>query len=180
MTGDAQRHLAGSDMVEDRRRGNLARRHPTTSENSISLVLRCRQPCTVEQLAASTPASRSADNSGDNLYAASRIGINPENGEIKWHFPDDAARRMGLSMASTKFVAISTWTRTAKPSSASATRPTGTAFFYVLNREERCVRQCGIAVRERKSAGPKASTRTDVRSIVEEQPPRSNPTAVSR
>ncbi|MEM9584359.1 MAG: PQQ-dependent methanol/ethanol family dehydrogenase [Pseudomonadota bacterium] len=25
-------------------------------------------------------------NAGDNLYAASRIGINPENGEIKWHF----------------------------------------------------------------------------------------------
>mgnify|MGYP001794757904 FL=1 len=25
-------------------------------------------------------------NVGDNLYAASRIGINPENGEIKWHF----------------------------------------------------------------------------------------------
>ncbi|MEL7211093.1 MAG: PQQ-dependent methanol/ethanol family dehydrogenase [Pseudomonadota bacterium] len=25
-------------------------------------------------------------NAGDNLYAASRIGIDPENGEIKWHF----------------------------------------------------------------------------------------------
>ncbi|MEL6418162.1 MAG: PQQ-dependent methanol/ethanol family dehydrogenase [Pseudomonadota bacterium] len=26
------------------------------------------------------------DNSGDNLYAASRIGIDPATGEIKWHF----------------------------------------------------------------------------------------------
>ncbi len=25
-------------------------------------------------------------NTGDNLYAASRLGIDPENGEIKWHF----------------------------------------------------------------------------------------------
>lgn len=26
------------------------------------------------------------DNAGDNLYAASRLGIDPSNGEIKWHF----------------------------------------------------------------------------------------------
>ncbi|WP_422366857.1 PQQ-dependent methanol/ethanol family dehydrogenase [Pelagibius sp.] len=26
------------------------------------------------------------DNTGDNLYAASRLGIDPSNGEIKWHF----------------------------------------------------------------------------------------------
>lgn len=25
-------------------------------------------------------------NKGDNLYAASRVGIDPANGEIKWHF----------------------------------------------------------------------------------------------
>jgi alcohol dehydrogenase (cytochrome c) len=27
-----------------------------------------------------------ADNSGDNLYAASRVGLDPATGEIKWHF----------------------------------------------------------------------------------------------
>ena len=31
-------------------------------------------------------AGQSNDGSGDNLYAASRIGINPADGEIKWHF----------------------------------------------------------------------------------------------
>ncbi|MCT4558037.1 MAG: PQQ-dependent methanol/ethanol family dehydrogenase [Pelagimonas sp.] len=31
-------------------------------------------------------AGQKNDGSGDNLYAASRIGINPADGEIKWHF----------------------------------------------------------------------------------------------
>jgi alcohol dehydrogenase (cytochrome c) len=31
-------------------------------------------------------AGQNNDGSGDNLYAASRIGINPADGEIKWHF----------------------------------------------------------------------------------------------
>ena len=31
-------------------------------------------------------AGQKNDGSGDNLYAASRIGIDPANGEIKWHF----------------------------------------------------------------------------------------------
>lgn len=31
-------------------------------------------------------AGQKNDGSGDNLYAASRIGINPKDGEIKWHF----------------------------------------------------------------------------------------------
>ncbi|MDJ0627674.1 MAG: PQQ-dependent methanol/ethanol family dehydrogenase [Rhodobacter sp.] len=31
-------------------------------------------------------AGQSNDGSGDNLYAASRLGIDPSNGEIKWHF----------------------------------------------------------------------------------------------
>ncbi|MEO0760907.1 MAG: hypothetical protein AAFZ09_03730, partial [Pseudomonadota bacterium] len=31
-------------------------------------------------------AGQNNDGSGDNLYAASRIGIDPSNGEIKWHF----------------------------------------------------------------------------------------------
>ncbi|MEM0899932.1 MAG: PQQ-dependent methanol/ethanol family dehydrogenase [Pseudomonadota bacterium] len=31
-------------------------------------------------------AGQKNDGTGDNLYAASRIGIDPSNGEIKWHF----------------------------------------------------------------------------------------------
>ncbi len=31
-------------------------------------------------------AGQNNDGSGDNLYAASRIGIDPSNGEIKWHY----------------------------------------------------------------------------------------------
>ncbi len=31
-------------------------------------------------------AGQANDGSGDNLYAASRLGLDPSNGEIKWHF----------------------------------------------------------------------------------------------
>ncbi|MEM6339577.1 MAG: PQQ-dependent methanol/ethanol family dehydrogenase [Pseudomonadota bacterium] len=70
------------------------------------------------------------DNSGDNLYAASRIGINPENGEIKWHF--QTTPREGWDYDGVNEVVAYT-NRAGEKRWATADR---NGFFYVLNRED--------------------------------------------
>lgn len=72
------------------------------------------------------------DNSGkgDNLYAASRIGINPDNGEIKWHF--QTTPREGWDYDGVNEVVAYT-DRDGNKRWATADR---NGFFYVLNRED--------------------------------------------
>ena len=69
-------------------------------------------------------------NKGDNLYAASRVGIDPENGEIKWHF--QTTPREGWDYDGVNEVVAYT-DRDGNKRFATADR---NGFFYVLNRED--------------------------------------------
>ncbi|MEM6490769.1 MAG: PQQ-dependent methanol/ethanol family dehydrogenase, partial [Pseudomonadota bacterium] len=69
-------------------------------------------------------------NKGDNLYAASRIGINPANGEIKWHF--QTTPREGWDYDGVNEV-VAYVDREGNRRFATADR---NGFFYVLNRED--------------------------------------------
>ncbi|MFZ5965002.1 PQQ-dependent methanol/ethanol family dehydrogenase [Thalassococcus sp. BH17M4-6] len=70
------------------------------------------------------------DNSGDNLYAASRLGIDPATGEIKWHF--QTTPREGWDYDGVNEVVAYT-DRDGNMRYATADR---NGFFYVLNRED--------------------------------------------
>ncbi|MBD3678601.1 MAG: PQQ-dependent methanol/ethanol family dehydrogenase [Rhodobacteraceae bacterium] len=70
------------------------------------------------------------DNSGDNLYAASRLGIDPATGEIKWHF--QTTPREGWDYDGVNEVVAFTDAQGNKRF-ATADR---NGFFYVLNRED--------------------------------------------
>lgn len=70
------------------------------------------------------------DNSGDNLYAASRLGINPANGEIKWHF--QTTPREGWDFDGVNEVVPFV---DAKGNKRFATADRN-GFFYVLNRAD--------------------------------------------
>ncbi len=67
---------------------------------------------------------------GDNLYAASRIGIDPDNGEIKWHY--QSTPREGWDYDGVNEVVAYT-DREGNKRFATADR---NGFFYVLNRED--------------------------------------------
>ncbi|MEY8828956.1 PQQ-dependent methanol/ethanol family dehydrogenase [Sedimentitalea sp. XS_ASV28] len=69
-------------------------------------------------------------NAGDNLYAASRIGIDPANGEIKWHY--QTTPREGWDYDGVNEVVAYT-DRAGNKRYATADR---NGFFYVLNRED--------------------------------------------
>ncbi len=69
-------------------------------------------------------------NTGDNLYAASRIGIDPKTGEIKWHF--QTTPREGWDYDGVNEVVAYT-DRDGNNRFATADR---NGFFYVLNRED--------------------------------------------
>jgi len=75
-------------------------------------------------------AGQKDDGSGDNLYAASRIGMNPANGEIKWHF--QTTPREGWDYDGVNEVVAYT-NRSGEKRWATADR---NGFFYVLNRED--------------------------------------------
>ncbi|TNC66833.1 PQQ-dependent methanol/ethanol family dehydrogenase [Rubellimicrobium roseum] len=69
-------------------------------------------------------------NAGDNLYAASRLGIDPATGEIKWHF--QTTPREGWDFDGVNEVVAYT-DREGNGRLATADR---NGFFYVLNRED--------------------------------------------
>ncbi|MDE9450042.1 PQQ-dependent methanol/ethanol family dehydrogenase [Aliiroseovarius sp. Z3] len=69
-------------------------------------------------------------NKGDNLYAASRLGIDPATGEIKWHF--QTTPREGWDFDGVNEVVAFTG-QDGKDYFATADR---NGFFYVLNRED--------------------------------------------
>jgi alcohol dehydrogenase (cytochrome c) len=69
-------------------------------------------------------------NTGDNLYAASRIGIDPATGEIKWHF--QSTPREGWDYDGVNEV-VSFVDKDGAKKFATADR---NGFFYVLNRED--------------------------------------------
>ncbi|WP_299740975.1 PQQ-dependent methanol/ethanol family dehydrogenase [uncultured Roseobacter sp.] len=69
-------------------------------------------------------------NKGDNLYAASRLGIDPATGEIKWHF--QTTPREGWDYDGVNEVVAYT-DRAGNDRFATADR---NGFFYVLNRED--------------------------------------------
>ncbi|GLO72824.1 alcohol dehydrogenase [Phaeobacter inhibens] len=69
-------------------------------------------------------------NVGDNLYAASRIGIDPATGEIKWHY--QTTPREGWDYDGVNEVVAYT-DRSGNKRYATADR---NGFFYVLNRED--------------------------------------------
>ena len=69
-------------------------------------------------------------NAGDNLYAASRIGIDPATGEIKWHF--QATPREGWDYDGVNEVIPFT---DAEGNARYATADRN-GFFYVLNRDD--------------------------------------------
>ena len=69
-------------------------------------------------------------NAGDNLYAASRIGIDPATGEIKWHY--QTTPREGWDYDGVNEVVAYT-DRSGNKRFATADR---NGFFYVLNRED--------------------------------------------
>lgn len=69
-------------------------------------------------------------NAGDNLYAASRIGIDPKTGEIKWHF--QTTPREGWDYDGVNEVVAYT-DRSGNKRYATADR---NGYFYVLNRED--------------------------------------------
>ncbi|WP_299410311.1 PQQ-dependent methanol/ethanol family dehydrogenase [uncultured Roseobacter sp.] len=69
-------------------------------------------------------------NTGDNLYAASRLGIDPATGEIKWHF--QTTPREGWDYDGVNEVVAYT-DRAGNDRFATADR---NGFFYVLNRED--------------------------------------------
>ncbi|MFK7868889.1 MAG: PQQ-dependent methanol/ethanol family dehydrogenase [Roseobacter sp.] len=70
------------------------------------------------------------DGMGDNLYAASRIGLDPATGEIKWHF--QTTPREGWDYDGVNEVVAYT-DRDGNDRFATADR---NGFFYVLNRED--------------------------------------------
>ncbi|MDH3920678.1 MAG: PQQ-dependent methanol/ethanol family dehydrogenase [Rhodospirillales bacterium] len=67
---------------------------------------------------------------GDNLYAASRLGLDPSNGEIKWHF--QTTPREGWDFDGVNEV-IPFVDKSGNKRFATADR---NGFFYVLNRED--------------------------------------------
>ena len=69
-------------------------------------------------------------NVGDNLYAASRLGIDPATGEIKWHF--QSTPREGWDYDGVNEV-VSFVDKDGNKRFATADR---NGFFYVLNRED--------------------------------------------
>ena len=69
-------------------------------------------------------------NKGDNLYAASRVGIDPHTGEIKWHF--QTTPREGWDYDGVNEV-VAYVDRAGNKRFATADR---NGFFYVLNRED--------------------------------------------
>lgn len=69
-------------------------------------------------------------NAGDNLYAASRIGIDPKTGDIKWHF--QTTPREGWDYDGVNEVVAYT-DRQGNKRFGTADR---NGFFYVLNRED--------------------------------------------
>jgi alcohol dehydrogenase (cytochrome c) len=69
-------------------------------------------------------------NTGDNLYAASRLGIDPATGEIKWHF--QTTPREGWDFDGVNEVVAYT-DRAGNKRFGTADR---NGFFYVLNRED--------------------------------------------
>ncbi|AXT28985.1 PQQ-dependent dehydrogenase, methanol/ethanol family (plasmid) [Ruegeria sp. AD91A] len=69
-------------------------------------------------------------NTGDNLYAASRIGIDPKTGDIKWHF--QTTPREGWDYDGVNEVVAYT-DREGNKRFATADR---NGYFYVLNRED--------------------------------------------
>ncbi|TJZ91834.1 PQQ-dependent dehydrogenase, methanol/ethanol family [Paracoccus gahaiensis] len=69
-------------------------------------------------------------NTGDNLYAASRLGIDPATGEIKWHF--QSTPREGWDFDGVNEV-VSYTDRDGNMRYGTADR---NGFFYVLNRED--------------------------------------------
>lgn len=75
-------------------------------------------------------AGQKDDGSGDNLYAASRIGIDPANGEIKWHY--QTTPREGWDFDGVNEV-IAYQDKEGNKRYATADR---NGFFYVLDRED--------------------------------------------
>ncbi|MBM7066402.1 PQQ-dependent methanol/ethanol family dehydrogenase [Actibacterium sp. 188UL27-1] len=75
-------------------------------------------------------AGQNNDGTGDNLYAASRIGIDPATGEIKWHF--QTTPREGWDYDGVNEVVAYT-DREGNKRWATADR---NGYFYVLNRED--------------------------------------------
>ncbi len=75
-------------------------------------------------------AGQKNDGSGDNLYAASRIGLDPATGEIKWHF--QTTPREGWDYDGVNEVVAYT-NRAGEKRWATADR---NGFFYVLERED--------------------------------------------
>jgi alcohol dehydrogenase (cytochrome c) len=69
-------------------------------------------------------------NKGDNLYAASRLGIDPANGEIKWHF--QTTPREGWDFDGVNEV-VPFVDKDGNKRFATADR---NGFFYILNRED--------------------------------------------
>ena len=72
----------------------------------------------------------SDDGMGDNLYAASRLGIDPKTGEIKWHF--QTTPREGWDYDGVNEV-VAYEDREGNKRYATADR---NGYFYVLNRED--------------------------------------------
>lgn len=75
-------------------------------------------------------AGQANDGTGDNLYAASRIAIDPSSGEIKWHF--QTTPREGWDYDGVNEVVAYT-DRDGNMRYATADR---NGYFYVLNRED--------------------------------------------
>ena len=75
-------------------------------------------------------AGQKNDGTGDNLYAASRLGIDPATGEIKWHF--QTTPREGWDYDGVNEVVAYT-DRAGNKRFATADR---NGYFYVLNRED--------------------------------------------
>ncbi|WP_425100684.1 PQQ-dependent methanol/ethanol family dehydrogenase [Tropicibacter sp. S64] len=75
-------------------------------------------------------AGQKNDGTGDNLYAASRVGIDPATGEIKWHF--QTTPREGWDYDGVNEV-VAYDSRDGQMRLATADR---NGFFYVLNAED--------------------------------------------
>ncbi len=75
-------------------------------------------------------AGEKNDGTGDNLYAASRIGIDPHTGEIKWHF--QTTPREGWDFDGVNEV-VGFVDKDGNKRYATADR---NGFFYILNRED--------------------------------------------
>ena len=86
--------------------------------------------------------TESDDEMGDNLYAASRIGIDPATGEIKWHF--QTTPREGWDFDGVNEVVGYT---DAEGNKRYATADRN-GFFYVLNREDGAFVQATPFVRD--------------------------------